>query len=102
MCPLTQAGLYDIHIHAAVAAFRLLDGSHLDESQGSSVDFFRPRGKPKYWLKEGDGASAFGPLLFHVWSNSIGPWLAKFFGMHIWDPRDKAGVDVLMDAKVTR
>ena len=39
-------------------------------------------------------------MLFHMYSEAVGPCLAKQFDMSIWDPKSELEVDELLDAQL--
>jgi hypothetical protein len=96
ICPLAHE--YDAHIHDAIAQMRTLDGSHVHAKHGPSVNFFAPKGEPKYWV--GKKSGPFGFFFYYTLHEVICPALATIFEMEIFHPKTEAAVDELLAATV--
>jgi hypothetical protein len=96
-CPLSHE--YDAHIHDALSQLRILDGARPVHAQhGPPVNFFSPKGQPKYWV--GKKSGPFGFFFYYTLDEVICPYLAAMFEMDIFHPKTEAAVDELLAATV--
>ena len=88
-----------INIYDAISQMRILNGNIPAHSKhGPPVNFFAPKGKAKFWVKQ--NTPVFGFFFYHILDKVVCPHLASIFEMPIVHPTTAEKVDELLAATV--